>query len=85
MGRGQQFGHRARFGPHHVADRRRDEFVGGVGLAAFEQLNAQWAFEAGQVADQPRLQSGYIELVAVADGTGANEVVFQAHVSGPSR
>ena len=36
MGRRQQFGNRARLGPHHIALRRCAEFVRGVGLPPLE-------------------------------------------------
>ena len=51
----QQFGHRARLGPHDIGALGRDEFVGGVGLASFEHLNAERAFKACHVGKQPTL------------------------------
>jgi len=49
MGGRQQSGDRAGFGAHHIGRARGDEFVGGIGLPALENLSGQRAFETVQM------------------------------------
>jgi hypothetical protein len=79
VGRGQQLGHRAGFGAHHIALARGDELVGGVGLPALEHLDAQGAFETVEVFLQPGAECGGVESVLLGDSAGADEMVEIAH------
>ena len=76
---GQQLGHRAGLGAHHVAFARRDELVSRVGLAAFEGLDRQRAFEAIQVFIQPRRQGIDIECVFFRNSAGAYKMFVISH------
>ena len=80
MGRGQQLGHRAGLGTHHIAGAGRDELVGGVGLPAFEHLDGQGPFKAWHVATEPAGERGNIEGVLFGHRACAHEVVKVAHV-----
>jgi hypothetical protein len=63
VSRRQQFGHRTRLGTHDITFAGCDQFVSGVGLAAFEHFYLQRAFETWHVGTQPGLQSCHIKTV----------------------
>ena len=79
VGRGQQLGHGAGLGAHHIALAGCDELVGGVGLPALEHLDAQGALEALEVLFQPGTEGRGVERVLPGHGTGADEMVEIAH------
>ena len=78
MCRGQQAGHGAGLGAHHILTRRRDQAVGRVGLAARKFLDLQRPFESGQVPGEPMLQRLDVDRVgggAVGIGHGRERAV----------
>ena len=79
VSRGQQLGHGAGFGPHHIGPRRCDEFVSGIGLAPLEHLDAQRACKAIDVVLQPGLQGDGIDRVLRGHRPGAGEVLVVVH------
>ena len=48
VSRRQQLGNGARLGAHHIGPFGGEQFVGGVGLPAFEHLDAEWPFKFRQ-------------------------------------
>lgn len=79
MGRGQQFGHRPRFGAHHIGAGWPAELVGWVGLAAFEGFNCQRTCEARQFGLQPSAQGFGVKCLLGWYRPGAYKVVKVVH------
>ena len=53
---------------------RRDQLIGRIGLAALELVDGQRAGIAFDVRAQPRVERGFVELVALLDGLDAFEL-----------
>ena len=77
--RRQQFGHRSGFGAHHVVLRRCAQFVGRIGLAALEGLDAQGPTKSGQMLLEPGSEGGDVKGLACGDRARANEMIKIAH------